>query len=240
LVWQATDRVKLRLAAFETLKRILLVNQTLEPTQVAGFNQFYDDANAATATLYGLGIDVTGDNGLHYGFEFIDRDVVIPQSPTATISELDNDEERYRFYWGKGISSSLVLSGSLEHTRFKGLLRTPVVQLDELQTTIMPVSLKYLHDENYFAKLTATHVRQKLRPASGFALAKSSESFNLLDVSLGYRFPKRFGVFTIGIKNILDKSFVYQDESVISFDPFKSESRLFPERSIVASILINL
>jgi hypothetical protein len=39
----------LRAAAFRVLKRTLITDQTLEPTQVAGFNQFFDDANLTEA-----------------------------------------------------------------------------------------------------------------------------------------------------------------------------------------------
>jgi tetratricopeptide (TPR) repeat protein len=47
----------LRAAAFRVLKRTLITDQTIEPTQVAGFNQFFDDANLAEAWRYGGAID---------------------------------------------------------------------------------------------------------------------------------------------------------------------------------------
>ena len=37
--------LRLRFAWFETVKPALIANQTLEPTQVAGFNQLFDDTN---------------------------------------------------------------------------------------------------------------------------------------------------------------------------------------------------
>ena len=41
--WNVTDDVRLRAAAFQVVKGPLSTNRTLEPTQVAGFNQFFDD-----------------------------------------------------------------------------------------------------------------------------------------------------------------------------------------------------
>ena len=45
LQWNITDNLRLRLAWFENVKSALAANQTLEPTQVAGFNQLFDDIN---------------------------------------------------------------------------------------------------------------------------------------------------------------------------------------------------
>ena len=41
LIWRATNGTTLRAAVSRTLKRSLLTNQTIEPTQIAGFNQFF-------------------------------------------------------------------------------------------------------------------------------------------------------------------------------------------------------
>ena len=46
-----------RAAGFRALKRTLVNQQTLEPTQVAGFNQFYDDPSGTSSWRYGAAID---------------------------------------------------------------------------------------------------------------------------------------------------------------------------------------
>ncbi|PLX52544.1 MAG: TonB-dependent receptor, partial [Desulfobulbaceae bacterium] len=55
--WDLTPDTTLRGAAFKTFKRTLITDQTLEPTQVAGFNQFYDDVNATDSWRYGGAVD---------------------------------------------------------------------------------------------------------------------------------------------------------------------------------------
>ena len=45
--WNITDDLVLRGAVFRTVKPALVNNQTLEPTQVAGFNQLFDDPNGS-------------------------------------------------------------------------------------------------------------------------------------------------------------------------------------------------
>ena len=47
--YQVNDRLRLRAAAFQVVKPPLRTSQTIEPTQVAGFNQLYDDDNGATS-----------------------------------------------------------------------------------------------------------------------------------------------------------------------------------------------
>src|SRR5439155_12236830 len=56
-MWNVTPETSLRLAVFRTLKRSLLTDQTTEPTQVAGFNQFFDDPNGTESRRYGIALD---------------------------------------------------------------------------------------------------------------------------------------------------------------------------------------
>ena len=53
VTWNPFPDTTLRAAVFRVLKRTLITNQTLEPTQVAGFNQFFDDINGTDALRYG-------------------------------------------------------------------------------------------------------------------------------------------------------------------------------------------
>ena len=57
LTWQALENTTLRAAAFQTVARNWSTSQTIEPTQVAGFNQFYNDAFGTKSTNYGLALD---------------------------------------------------------------------------------------------------------------------------------------------------------------------------------------
>src|SRR5438046_10767421 len=49
VLWCPTSRTSVRAAVFSSLKRPLVESQTLEPTQVLGFNQFFTGFDA----LYG-------------------------------------------------------------------------------------------------------------------------------------------------------------------------------------------
>ena len=78
ITWTPFAGTTLRAAAFRVLKRTLITDQTLEPTQVAGFNQFFDDVNLTEAWRYGGAIDQKFTNSLFGGVEFSKRDLTVP------------------------------------------------------------------------------------------------------------------------------------------------------------------
>ncbi len=51
----------------ETGKQALLGNRSIEPTEVAGFNQFFDDLPGTEARRYGAGLDVRLGEALYAG-----------------------------------------------------------------------------------------------------------------------------------------------------------------------------
>ena len=76
LQYDLTPDTTLRAAVFRVLKRTLLENQTLEPTQVAGFNQFFDDPPATESIRYGVAIDNKLSENANIGAEVSKRKVV--------------------------------------------------------------------------------------------------------------------------------------------------------------------
>src|SRR6185295_9373797 len=75
--WNPWIDTTVRAAAFKVLKRTLVTGQTLEPTQVAGFNQFFDDVDASSAWRYGVGVDQKMRD-LLLGAEYSKRDIKSP------------------------------------------------------------------------------------------------------------------------------------------------------------------
>ena len=78
ITWNPFPETTLRAAAFRVLKREFITEQTIEPTQVAGFNQFFDDRNATDAWRYGAAIDQKFTSNIFGGAEFSRRDLTIP------------------------------------------------------------------------------------------------------------------------------------------------------------------
>lgn len=57
------------------------------------------------------------------------------------------------------------------------------------------------------------------------------DQFWVVDASLGYRLPKRWGIIEIEAKNLLDEEFKFQDT-----DP--SNPEIFPERLILVKLTL--
>ena len=76
--WAINDQVSLRAAAFQTVKREFATRQTIEPTQVAGFNQIIDFIDLTVSKNYGVGLDVRFTDRLSGGLEALKRDNKVP------------------------------------------------------------------------------------------------------------------------------------------------------------------
>ena len=100
LIWNPFPDTTIRAAYFKVLKRMLLGDQTIEPTQVAGFNQFFDDVNATKSTRYGVGIDQKLSASFFAGAEFSRRNVESPLL-SYTVEYIPSVEKlaRYYLYW---------------------------------------------------------------------------------------------------------------------------------------------
>src|SRR5688500_926673 len=96
-MWDITPNTTLRLAFLRTLKRSLRTDQTIEPTQVAGFNQFFDDFNGTKTSRYGVGLDQKFSSHLYGGLEISRRELEVPIVGTET-SFIDWYETLYRIY----------------------------------------------------------------------------------------------------------------------------------------------
>lgn len=78
LQWRVNDQFQVRLSSFGLVKRSLVVDQTIEPTEIAGFNQFFDDFNGTQSRRQGIGIDTKPRSNLYAGIELSRRKVDIP------------------------------------------------------------------------------------------------------------------------------------------------------------------
>jgi hypothetical protein len=78
LTWNLLPATTLRVAVLRVLKRTLISSQTVEPTQVAGFNQFFDDPDGTESWRYGIGIDHKISRLLYGGVEFSRREMDVP------------------------------------------------------------------------------------------------------------------------------------------------------------------
>ncbi len=220
VMWNLNPETTLRAAAFRTLKRTLLTNATLEPTQVAGFNQFYDDFNGVDAWKYGVAADRKILKNLFGGVEASMRDMKVPQVVATAAGGYETetvgwDEKMARAYLFWTFSSYFALGAEYVYEYFERDESSfgGIEQVQELTTNSVPLSISFFHPIGIYARLIGTYVYQKGDFVDGMTLEVDSDSSNfwVLDALLGYRFPKRYGTLEVGVKNATNAGFKFQD-----------------------------
>jgi tetratricopeptide (TPR) repeat protein len=222
ITWNPVPSTTLRGAVFRTFKRTLVTDQTLEPTQVAGFNQFYDDFNATKAWVYGAAVDQKFSQNLYGGLEGTYRDMKVPffqQDPVTfqfNLGQAKWDEYLGRAYLYWTPHEWLGLSAEYE---YEDLKRQDVTDgLVRAETHRVPLGINFFHPSGLSCSLKTTYYDQdgkfERRVLLGAPNEKADDNFWLVDAAITYRFPKRYGFFTLGVTNLFDEDFNYFDIDV--------------------------
>ena len=239
--WEPIAGTTFRAAAFKSLKRTLVTNQTLEPTQVAGFNQFYDDYNGTQAWRYGAAVDQKLNKAIFVGAEISRRDLSFkhvnddPTLPlTIPVSWQENLARSY-FFWAPRTWLALRAEYQYEHiirdqTHTDGILN--------MDTQRIPLGVSIFLPSGLSATLTTTYNEQHgmflpLSGGDGIPAVPGRDSFWLVDTGLNYRLPKRYGFVTVGASNLLDQQFNY-------FDTDFNNSRIHPGRMVFGKVTLAL
>ncbi|WP_256250912.1 FecR domain-containing protein [Nitrosomonas sp. Nm51] len=247
--WNVTQNARLRFAWFEVTKSHLIAQQTLEPTQIAGFNQFFDDLNNTRSRRMGIGLDVHYQNKVFGGIEASKRRLHAPQR-VGSISEVEliqrQNEKNLRAYLYWLPHKHWTLRSEFNFDRFTRSEHVSEIAPVKIETLNIPVSLEYFHPGGFFSGITGTFVRQDLTRHRDITNSNDRnpkttnsgiDSFLLLDATIGYRLPKRRGLLSLEIRNLLDKEFFYRNNNFgLSqiVDP-----RYLPDRTFFARATLN-
>ncbi len=235
--------VTFRAAYFETLKRAPLADQTLEPTSVAGFNQFYDDPEATIAQVRGLGMDVgAASYGIYGGLEVSSRDLNYTGIDRDLFQLFTTDvQETLAVAYLNWLPSKRWAIGLEYH--YEDFDRNPdgfgFERIVDMKTDKVAASIRYFSPNGVSVSLEPTWVSQDgvfvsnfCDPEFGCPTYDGTNSFWVLDASISYQLPKRKGSLSLVVRNALDESFQFQDT-----DPFNP--RLAPERTILVRGTLN-
>src|SRR5262249_20954898 len=116
---------------------------------------------------------------------------------------------------------------------FTALSTTP----RHLKTLSAPIALRYFAPNGFFAGVATTYVDQEVirtPDAKAIGLSDGKEDFVLVDASIGWRFPKRFGLASVTVYNLFNEKFRYQDDNFREFRNEPSPAPYFPERRVIA------
>ena len=238
LTWSPIDGTTFRGAVFRTLKRTLITDQTLEPTQVAGFNQFFDDSNATEAWVYGAGVDQKFSEKIYAGAEYAIRDLKVPYytflGETSVMDEADWNEHLGRAYFYLTPHKWLAFRMEYAYEKYK---YHEVINLGskEVETNSFPLGVNFFHPSGVFAGVQATYYCQSgdFWRYDSAILESGKDEFWLVDALIGYRLPNRYGILTLGVTNLFDRKFDY-------FEVDLKGSRIKPARQIFGRITLAL
>jgi outer membrane receptor protein involved in Fe transport len=204
---------------FRVLKRTLITDQTLEPTQVAGFNQFFDEPNGTKSWNYGVAVDQKLLKTIYGGAELTYRDLDTQQTQgTATgaiVNEFDWKETMTRAYLYWTPHRWFALTAEYLYERFKRDAGFALGAKD-VKTHRVPLGINFFHPCGMSAQLKASYINQRgdFEPQNmaGMGIFEYGKNdFWLFDLAINYRLPKRYGFISFGVKNLFDRRFNYFD-----------------------------
>jgi tetratricopeptide (TPR) repeat protein len=248
LLWVPFPTTTIRAATFRTLTRPLIseinVYPTVEPTQVAGFNQFFLGTEAAQgdrAWRYGVGLDQVFSTNVYAGAEFSARDqetevTVFPEGVPA-VTHVDWVERLVRSYLYWTPHRWLALSAEYQFENLKReLMDLQVIgAFSALRTHRVPFRIGFFHPSGLTTTLAMTFVDQSgdFVDETSALTQPGSDDFWVADAAVGYRLPKRYGLLTLEIKNLLNEKFRFQDT-----DPGTPE--IIPERMVLFRLSLSI
>jgi tetratricopeptide (TPR) repeat protein len=243
--WAVTNDLTLRAAAFQVVKPGLLTNRTIEPTQVAGFNQFYDDTNGTPSRRAGVGFDWRLNPRLFVGGEASWRELDVSYVLADNSAQQTNwDEQTHSLYAYWAPLDMVAFRTGLVYDRFSAQNSQLTEQFtvpQRLTTWSVPVGVNFFHPSGVFAGITTTFVNQDLNRSSNniTGLGQGDSSFALVDFRVGYRLPQRYGLVTLAVNNLFDKSFDYQDNTFREFQNTPTTGPYIPDRQILLYVTLN-
>jgi Tfp pilus assembly protein PilF len=237
LIWNLTPATTVRAAAFRVLKRTLITNQTLEPTEVAGFNQFYDDANFTESRRYGVAVDQKFSSTVYGGLEVSNRATVVPWTCVNPVCgalgdrKADWDEHVVRAYAAWSPHPQWALRAEY---LFEQFTRDPDFtggSARDLDSQRLQFGVRYFQPSGLSAGLTTTYWRQNGEFGDNNAFQSGRESFWTTDASVSYRLANRMGFVSMGVSNLFNKQFRYLDTDIAS-------PTIQPRRMVFAKVTI--
>ena len=224
--WKPMPALTLRAAAFRVLKRSITSDQGLEPTQIVGFNQFFDDPNGTLSDTTAAGMDLDLSPTMSTGVEYVHRELKSPFiDSSGNVSNRQGDEDAVTAYVYWLPSNRLSVSVQPRYQRIVG-----GQSFDEMDLTELPLSARLFLPSGFWLGATITSVWQKGSfDGPGGSASPGSDQFTLVDAQLAYRLPRRSGTVSLQGNNLFDKQFRFQEIDHVA-------PRYVPERRVLLRI----
>ena len=236
--WSITDALRVRAVTARTLKPALLANQTIQPTQVAGFNQFYDDTSGTRAWLYGVGIDAELRKGVYAGSDLTHRaldEIVSIREDSVQNEGAEETTARAYLYWTP--TDQLAFNVEAFYDLFER--DQSAFEIRQVKTYALPVGLRYFSPSGVFAGIGGSLLYQSVEKRSGSTTPQGDDVFYVVDAGIGYRFPRRRGLISLEVQNLLDHDFNYQDDNYRKVGNDPAFSPYLPDQTVIGRLTLS-
>jgi hypothetical protein len=219
--WAASPTVTWRAATGSTIKRSYMAQQTIEPPQIVGFNQFFDAVDGSLVRTAAVAVDVRASPSTTFGAELGQQKLRIGSgfegSALNTVPEEVQRIDWIRLDATSRASSALVAAIGLEMQRLRGdASQQSSNSPTKLRTTQLPLALRSYSQNGYFGEIVTTAVWQQVERRAPSGGPQGKERFVVVDMAIGWRLPDRRGTVSLDVKNLFGSKFSYQDDNFIS------------------------
>ena len=208
--------------------------QTLEPTQVAGFNQFFFEPGGTHSRAWGGGIDQEFGSHFFAGGQYLRRRLDVPEAVCSNpdpfsgcAGQTPTDIEQK---FSRNADASAYLSAVLSPRATFGVdysyekrdfdetrVNNDGLFQDYNKTWRLAPNLRYFWTNGMFATARATWYNQKIDEFDDLSSPERhvrTADFWLIDVTAGYRLPNRYGSIILEAHNLSDREFEAFDRAV--------------------------
>lgn len=228
MIWEVTDSITLRAAGFRALKRRINSDQGLEPTQLGGFNQLFDDRNGTISEGGGIAADFSFSPTLTGGLQITRRDLTVPFEffGEVFLQEQREDVASGYLYWLP--HDQVSISAEPRYHDFKR-----GASFSKMDLTELPIAIKFSSPSGVWFGLSVTGVDQKgIFTGPGGIDESGSDEFWLVDVTAAYRLPRRLGTISLHVENLFDEEFQFQEIDLGVSPRYVPESQFFVRISL--------
>ncbi len=237
IVYRPDSALSLRAAYFQSLRRPFADEQTLEPTQLGGFNQLVDETEGIESDQYAVGFDFDMGYGHHLNGEILTRKSAIPLvDPIDGFLRSDAEQKLGSIAWSWSADPwAISLKYLYEKDEYVEDDQSFEGKPSPLTTHRLPFRIQWQSKAGLSISAVTTYLDQKAEFDRG--LTKRSESFTLFDIVASYPFWNRRLEAEFRCNNLFVKSFTYQNINL--YDPSPRLSPYIPERTFLAGVKFN-
>ena len=220
----------IRAAMFSRLASGIGRLQTLEPTQVSGFNQFFEDVGGTHSTNYGIGFDQQLIRKVFFGASWLHRNLDIPEAfcPTpnsagcttqagTVLTQRNANVDLFSAYAngliGRWVAASFEYV--LDDRNFDTTQVSPIGLFENyVRTSRYHPEARVFLPMGFYGVVGATYYAQRIQQFDDFlapVYTTLTPRFWTMNAAIGYRLPDRLGLVTLEGTNLTDREFdVYQ------------------------------